>query len=1534
MSGVTGGTGDDVSGLGLYGTITINQVFTEGSVIPPVGSPQVNSDLLVIGSISFSAYVALVYNGVQEGDRIPIAIQAGSWQAVVTPTRGGSYTVQLWTAAVGGTKLDETPAFVVVTPTSPPVVTSSQSFNVNETASISATVGVIAATGGTPTSWSITAGNTGTAFSINSSGVLSVAAALDFETLSLYTLTIQATNAGGSSSAQVVVSINNVLDVVPTITAGQNFNVSETASSGTVVGTVLSTGDAATSWSILSGNTGTAFAISSAGVITTAAALSFATLASYTLSIQATNAIGNSTAVNVGIAVQANTPSGTLTDITIEGTGAGASAITYFAQAFPQGDLPSGAAFVAAKVSDATKIRTQLTPYTYWPDGSVKHARIAIECPTLADTVTEAYNLVKNDSHASPGSNIDFTTGLVGRSASVTITPTNGGTPQTIDLLALVGATYWVQGPLYAEQRVTASINGSAVGGVALARLVADIILLKDGTLIVDFAVRNDAAFTTGTGTLQYGLTLTMDGQVRGSWTNIVQTVSKWFCRRRYSVSGGGAAVTRPYIRHNTAYIHQAGMVPNYDTDLGINATRITLLETYMAGSLWNTPLNNRIFAKDMGSTGDRMDIGVVPDWCAAWLLSYDRVTQEFGQDMAEAAMAIPWHYWDTTNSTWATTVNHPAIEANGSGFTPINGDTTWVVEQAHMPSASYVPWLLSGRRHSMDSLMAEASFAIFVTGLYARGNGTLNMTTADGVRLIGGGQQVRGQAWTMRSVGYAGHIVPPAEQPHGGYYRDAITANLNYINSQLTTWTAAQGEPYGYFIDFANGGGALTFPTWQHDFVFKVISQLSLMGYSGASTVAEWVANNAVGKYLTDPAKFHHADGIRYSAFSVGTNGASGVGPWRQTWAEIGANLQGTTLGVDPATMENNVYAISAAEAIATYVAARPQDARGARAWHWVNALNNLPFPEGSNVQLQQISNKHNVMPPGQSRATAAAPVVKASQTYTVLETLAVGADGPVVLTTGFPATSFAIVSGNTNSDWTIDSSGVLIPANALSSGTTASYTLGIQATNASGTSATGTVTLTISATAPIAPTVTSGLAFAVAQSATQYTVAGTATASAGTAPLTWSITAGNSASSWEINASTGVIRQALTSVDWTTYPSFSLTVQASNSAGSDTDTVAITYLAAPVITPSQTFDIVYSSTNGTSAGTVAATGTPTSWSITAGNTGNVFAISNAGVLTKQGTLTVGQSFTLTIVATNAYGSDSDTVTVNATDVPAVTYDAPNTTFLAVHGLRKIVASWAGSAIRVRRSSDNAEQDIGFSAGQLDESALTAFVGANTGYVTTRYDQSGRGMHEVQTTAALQPTITNSSGVIHRMGGTNSRPAILFTNAAGGGLATTSFNIGGTTSTFGAMQAFQSVTSSDQRRIFSYSDALTDSDSSGAGNFHISQYGASRAIFTVFDGGDQANTANESAPLNTALVASVLATPSTVNLRLNTTNTSNTRSSPQSMVASGAAKTGFFRTDNPIAFDGYVAETCIFGASDTTDQAAINANVMAWLGT
>lgn len=84
----------------------------------------------------------------------------------------------------------------------------------------------------------------------------------------------------------------------------------------------------------------------------------------------------------------------------------------------------------------------------------------------------------------------------------------------------------------------------------------------------------------------------------------------------------------------------------------------------------------------------------------------------------------------------------------------------------------------------------------------------------------------------------------------------------------------------------------------------------------------------------------------------------------------------------------------------------------------------------------------------------------------------------------------------------------------------------------------------------------------------------------------------------------------------------------------------------------------------------------------------------------------------------------------------------------------RKIRGGYSGYAFKIRRSSDNTLLDIGFdSSGNVDESAITSFVGVNSAFVHTWYDQSGNGNNLTQTTDASQPRIVNA-GTIDKING------------------------------------------------------------------------------------------------------------------------------------------------------------------------------------
>lgn len=71
-----------------------------------------------------------------------------------------------------------------------------------------------------------------------------------------------------------------------------------------------------------------------------------------------------------------------------------------------------------------------------------------------------------------------------------------------------------------------------------------------------------------------------------------------------------------------------------------------------------------------------------------------------------------------------------------------------------------------------------------------------------------------------------------------------------------------------------------------------------------------------------------------------------------------------------------------------------------------------------------------------------------------------------------------------------------------------------------------------------------------------------------------------------------------------------------------------------------------------------------------------------------------------------------------------------------------KLLSSYSGQALRIRRTSDNAETDIGFSGDLVDTAAIESHCTGTIGRVVKIYDQSGNGNDFVQSTGFAQPKI------------------------------------------------------------------------------------------------------------------------------------------------------------------------------------------------
>lgn len=136
-----------------------------------------------------------------------------------------------------------------------------------------------------------------------------------------------------------------------------------------------------------------------------------------------------------------------------------------------------------------------------------------------------------------------------------------------------------------------------------------------------------------------------------------------------------------------------------------------------------------------------------------------------------------------------------------------------------------------------------------------------------------------------------------------------------------------------------------------------------------------------------------------------------------------------------------------------------------------------------------------------------------------------------------------------------------------------------------------------------------------------------------------------------------------------------------------------------------------------------------------------------------------------------------------------------------AATGLCRLYTSYTGSLVRLRRASDNAEQDFSAAAnGWVDPVAVAAWAGGDA-FVVTRYDQTANGHDITQATAANQAKIaTHCRSMIND--GSNDTAAMASSLAYAQNAAGLTFGAVAISSVVSSQALFQSHTASGGNRF------------------------------------------------------------------------------------------------------------------------------------
>lgn len=330
------------------------------------------------------------------------------------------------------------------------------------------------------------------------------------------------------------------------------------------------------------------------------------------------------------------------------------------------------------------------------------------------------------------------------------------------------------------------------------------------------------------------------------------------------------------YVQHFTPYLIETKAVSAYDQRTVIDNTYLASLESMLTGPTF-APMGRGRFEADMAAAGGRPDLGLMPDSYAAYLLSGDKRAFKMMLASADAGGSWSGHRRDDSAGPaagepldvihWprATLLGNLLDSKNPSTgqfekMPPIVSASTLKPDEAHQPAFAYLPYLLTGDFYYMEEMKFWNHWNIYNS----------NPGYRDGARAVMALGQVRGQAWTLRSMAQCAAFLPDAD-PVKAASKFWLANTAEHYVKQFATPDGPHYNPLGATateaaVAYTVAGVARTgLAPWQDDFLMSAFGHAwEITGLPALKQFALWKANFTMGR-MTDPA-FCWTDAAAYN--------------------------------------------------------------------------------------------------------------------------------------------------------------------------------------------------------------------------------------------------------------------------------------------------------------------------------------------------------------------------------------------------------------------------------------------------------------------------------------------------------------------------------------------------------------------------------------------------------------------------------------------------------------------------------------------
>lgn len=522
-----------------------------------------------------------------------------------------------------------------------------------------------------------------------------------------------------------------------------------------------------------------------------------------------------------------------------------------FGQVFAPGDVPAGSSVQVGLTGGAT-IAAQVDAKATHADGSLRHAVITAVLPQLGRDAPQNLQLSAVPGITPVGQSAKPADLLnAGFSGSVNLTIAGKLYTASInDALKSGRVQEWLRGPVVTEWIVASPLLDAA--GVPHPHLMARFNVRSYtgyGKARVDVIIENTWAYQPGPQNYQYDAQVVIGGNVAYTQNNLTH-----YHHARWRKTFWWGVAPQTHIAHNTAYLIASKALPNYDQKVVISSTALNDMKNRFSGAKAQ-PMGPGLAEPYMPTTGGRPDIGLLPGWSAAYLLSMDQRAKEVTLGTADLAGSWSSHYRDQNTDRPIRLRDYPYMTILGTpGDTynpvtkkreafPVCGGTCTnpnVADAAHTPALSYLPYLVTGDHYHLEELQFWAMWDVFQTNPGYRSN----------IQGLIYSSNVRVQAWDLRNLAQAAYIMPDDDSMKADF-ATLLSNNLDYYNTTYTYNAAAN--------KFAaiTGPGAIVYNNnigiapWMDDFFTSAIGHAVELGFTKAQPLLNWKAKFPVARML-----------------------------------------------------------------------------------------------------------------------------------------------------------------------------------------------------------------------------------------------------------------------------------------------------------------------------------------------------------------------------------------------------------------------------------------------------------------------------------------------------------------------------------------------------------------------------------------------------------------------------------------------------------------------------------------------------------